>query len=384
MLRVMLVDDEKNVLLGLERLIDWAACDADICGTFTDPAEALVQAKSLKPDLIISDIEMPGMTGLELIASLSEVSPASVFVILSAYDDFQYAKQSVALGVFRYLVKPLPAEDLTALLSDVKKKIETAKPEDETRKMIRSLVLQDMIIQGSSLRLSDSLSYYGDLDSTGPFVLLSLQFAPMAKNMFRDDSELMQLLDDLKPLVIFRKNDEILLLLNNCENNGKILEIEKKIRSLCTLKVSDLFFRIRDSHIAWLSLCGPAASEFREPENQETNEPSAQGQEQLVRKAMDCIEDHYSDPDFKLSDVADLLFVNNSYLSHLFRTQTGKTMFSCLLDTRMSHASLLLKHSVYSVDEIARMVGYPSSKNFHAAFLKYFGKSPKSYRKSML
>jgi len=382
MLRVMLVDDEKNVLLGLEHLIDWAACGADICGAYTDPAEALARAGALKPDLIISDIEMPGMTGLELIASLSEVSPDSVFVILSAYDDFQYAKQSVALGVFRYLVKPLPAEELTALLADVKKKKEAAKPEDETRKMIRSLVLQDIILSGNSLRLSDSLSYYRELESTGPFVLLSLHFSPMAKDMFRDDSEIMKLLDELKPPVIFRKNDDILLLLNNCENSEKILEVRKKVRSLCTFKVSDPFFRIRDSHSAWLSLCDPGGPEPRETANTEMSELSVQSQEQLVEKAMECIEEHYSDPDFKLSAVADLLFVNNSYLSHLFRTRTGKTMFSCLLDTRMNHASLLLKHSGYSVDEIARMVGYPTAKNFHASFLKYFGRSPKSYRKS--
>ena len=109
MLKVMLIDDEQNILTGLCYLIDWNAQGFEICGSFQNPAQALEEAPKLCPDLIITDIEMPGTSGLDLIATLREALPKSLFVILSAYEEFQYAKRAVELGAFQYLLKPLSA-----------------------------------------------------------------------------------------------------------------------------------------------------------------------------------------------------------------------------------------------------------------------------------
>lgn len=386
MLNVMLIDDENNVLLGLSRLIDWAANDARICGTFTDPVKALEEAGRLQPDVIMSDIEMPGMTGLELIAALTEKVPDSLFVILSAYDDFQYAKQAVALGVYRYLVKPLPSEELVGLLTDIhkKKNAKNANAEntaDTTRNMIRSLVLQDIIQNGSSLRLSDHLSYYEQLDTEGPFLLASLRFVSMARNVLQDGSEITSLLDAMKPPVLFHHGDEILFLIREQGNTEKLNEFRNVLDPVCSLKTSEPFFRLRDSHAAYLALTGEPGVPVREEFAAGSEEFSAYTQDQLIRKAEEYIENHYSDEEFRLSDVADALFVNNSYLSHLYKVKTGNTLFNFLLEARMKHAATLIRHSEYSVNDIARMVGYPAVKNFYAAFQKHFGESPKSYKK---
>ena len=381
MLNVMLIDDENTVLLGLSRLIDWNANDAAICGSFTDPFEAVSQAEKLKPDVIISDIEMPGMNGLELIASLAEKVPDTCFVILSAYDDFQYAKQSVALGVFRYLVKPLPAEELTLLLSDIRAKKASENKKHSARDMIRGLVFQDIILNGTGLRLSDSLSYYEQTESEGPFLLVCLRFLPLARNMFQDDSGIPGLLDSMDPLTLFRRNDDLLLLIREKENLSKLNEIRSTFGSICSLHVSDPFYRLRDSHQAYLSISGSSGEDTAETVSSGSPESVFYTQDQLIRKTTDYIEAHYSDTDFRLSDVADALYVNNSYLSHLYKIKTGSTLFNFLLETRMKHAATLLKHSGYSINDIARMVGYPAVKNFYSAFQKYFGISPKNYRR---
>ena len=119
MLKVMLIDDEQNVLIGLQHLVDWDRLGYTICGMYQDPAAALRDAQTLLPELVITDIEMPVISGLDLIASLRELLPDSVCAVLSAYDDFRYAQQAVKLGVFRYLLKPLSSADLTDLLNDV-------------------------------------------------------------------------------------------------------------------------------------------------------------------------------------------------------------------------------------------------------------------------
>ena len=104
MLKVILIDDEQNVLVGLRHLIDWNEQGFDLCGTFQNPRQALEYIETQRPELIITDIEMPEISGLDLIATLRELSPGSVCVILSAYDDFKYAQEAVRLGVFRYLL----------------------------------------------------------------------------------------------------------------------------------------------------------------------------------------------------------------------------------------------------------------------------------------
>ena len=381
MLRVMLIDDENNVLLGLSRLIDWTASEASVCGMFTDPFEAVRQAEVLQPDLIISDIEMPGLNGLDLIASLSEKVPDTCFVILSAYDDFQYAKQSVSLGVFRYLVKPLPAEELIRLLSDVRKKKAEAQTKNATRDMIRSLVLQDVILTGNSPRFSGSLSYYEQLDSTGPFLLACIRFDPLARDMFLEGSGIPELLNSTRPLVLFRRNEDLLLLLQEEGNAEKLESIRNNFGSICSLKVSLPFYRLRDSHHAYLSICGTPETGKAEPVSSENSEVSIYTQDQLIRKTAEYIEEHYSDTEFHLSDIADALFVNNSYLSHLYKVKTGTTLSNFLLETRMRHAATLLKHSGYSIGEISRMVGYPAAKNFYSAFQKFYGTSPKNFKR---
>ena len=250
MLKVMLIDDEFRILEGLGCLIDWNKSGAEICGSFSDPFAALSAARELLPDLILTDIEMPGLSGLELIAALRNASPKTTFVILSAYDYFSYAQEAITLGVYRYLLKPLSAQDLTALLRQV-------------------------------------ASEKGVSPASAPL--------PSAG---RDKS-------------------------------------------------ASLFESEADS---------------------------------LIKRSIELIEEKYADPDFKLSAIADSLFVNYSYLSHLFKTKTGKTMFSFLLDTRMNHAAQLLQNTDLPVGDIARRTGYALTKNFHEAFKKYYGESPKNYR----
>lgn len=107
MYHAMIVDDEVSVCRGLSILIDWAQYGFSVDAFMNDGASALAQLKRDPYDLIISDIRMPGLTGLQLLGELEQMRYPGRVVILSAYADFEYAQQAIAHGAVGYLLKPV-------------------------------------------------------------------------------------------------------------------------------------------------------------------------------------------------------------------------------------------------------------------------------------
>ncbi len=116
MVKLLLVDDEQPILDGLKQVIDWSEIDVEIIGTADNGQTALELAPILKPDIVITDIRMPELSGIELIKGLKEVLPQVKCIILSGYDDFEYAKEAIKYGAQGYLLKPVEEEELKDLV----------------------------------------------------------------------------------------------------------------------------------------------------------------------------------------------------------------------------------------------------------------------------
>ncbi len=120
---VFTADDEPHVHAGLDAIIDWAALGYDHIGSALNGDDALVMIERDRPDVIITDIRMPGMGGLDLIRHLREIRSYSPdIIIVSGYDEFEYARQAVRNRVRDYLLKPIDEDDLTALLVAIRKR----------------------------------------------------------------------------------------------------------------------------------------------------------------------------------------------------------------------------------------------------------------------
>lgn len=123
MYSVMLVDDESLILNGLVKLIGWEGLGLTIRHTASDGEEALTLFHENPVDIVITDITMHRMNGLELIKRIKKCTENPRFIILSGYDDFSYAKQAIALGIENYILKPVNEEELEATLSNVVEKL---------------------------------------------------------------------------------------------------------------------------------------------------------------------------------------------------------------------------------------------------------------------
>jgi two-component system response regulator YesN len=124
MVKLFLAEDEIVMRDGIKKQIDWKKEDIEFVGEASDGELAWPMILETKPDILLTDIKMPFMDGLELSALVRKELPETRIIILSGYDEFSYAQRAVCLGVTEYLLKPLPPEDLLACIRKVKLKIE--------------------------------------------------------------------------------------------------------------------------------------------------------------------------------------------------------------------------------------------------------------------
>lgn len=146
-LKVLLVDDEPFILQGLAVLIDWEAEGCEIVQTAANGMEALAYLKEHPVDLIIADIKMPVMTGLELLQTIrDEAISDAYFIILSGYNDFQFAQRAIRYSCMDYILKPVRKEELLSIIGQaVKQKEVTVQKEADDRRMQRACILQNLI-----------------------------------------------------------------------------------------------------------------------------------------------------------------------------------------------------------------------------------------------
>ena len=112
MYRVVLVDDERLIIRGLSTVIPWAELGCEIAGTAHDGVSGLELIRSLRPDIVLTDIRMPNMDGLTMLAAIRSEFPGIQMSVLTAYRDFEYARKAITLGVCRYLLKPSNLDEL--------------------------------------------------------------------------------------------------------------------------------------------------------------------------------------------------------------------------------------------------------------------------------
>lgn len=167
MYKVMLVDDEFYFREALKISLPWQELGFEICGEAKNGREALHKIQDLKPDIIIVDINMPIMDGLEFAQKLRETGIESKILILTGHSEFSYAKQAVSLGVYNYLLKPVNEDELANCLCEMKAdiqkeaniRIELEKLEKQVKEnipLLKEKLLNDLL-QGNSVIKSEEL-----------------------------------------------------------------------------------------------------------------------------------------------------------------------------------------------------------------------------------
>lgn len=124
MYTAVIVDDERLALIDLKSTLSWDEFGFELIGEFTKPLEAIESIRENRPDVVFTDIKMPKLSGLQLMNIVKEFHPECLFVVISGYDEFDYAQKSMRSGAIDYCLKPLGKNEANTVLLRIKQELD--------------------------------------------------------------------------------------------------------------------------------------------------------------------------------------------------------------------------------------------------------------------
>ncbi len=148
---VLVVEDEYEQRRALIERVNWGGAGFEVIGEAENGVEALDLVESLEPDLIMTDIKMPMISGLELAARVRELRPATQMVILSGYDSFEYAQTAINYNIIRYLLKPISSAELSEELVDIRRRMDerldtAAAPDADAKNQLHRMQVDEFLL----------------------------------------------------------------------------------------------------------------------------------------------------------------------------------------------------------------------------------------------
>lgn len=424
MYKVLLVDDEYMITEGLKRLIPFDKWDMEVVATANHADDALDYVREHPVDIVISDVNMPDKTGLEMIGEMKELLPNAYYILLSGYQEFDYVKKAMNLNVVDYLVKPVDKVELERLLEKIASQLGEQSHEPE-------ILSQQLDEEAFKAHLSQKENWWIGLskEKQGNFVipyyvlgqdwqivlanqefegLLVMPFeAPYQANFEKwkrdvektlfygsvnlDQSE--SLFSYYEPIyrVIIQGNlqqiiEELTLLEKIVLENTPRVSITKQLFTQFVMDVFHLFEHLKADDMTDIVKNIHAITTFEDlvAYTKETL-TSFFGQYRMNENVVSVLEVIGRDykKELSLKDISKDLFINPVYLGQLIKKETNSTFAELLNKQRIKAAQQLLLSTNDSIEDICYTVGYSNVGYFYKVFRKLCGKSPKAYRKQV-
>jgi len=396
MWKVMIADDEPKIRRGLRTSIERLRADMRVVAEAEDGENALAVAQAEKPDILMIDVRMPFLNGLELIERLNGVLSDCIVVVVSGHDEFEYAQRALRLKVFDYVLKPVPQDTLAAVLDRAvealaesrRQKLYLGWAQEQLEKnlpQLREQFLRDWLHgRLSSVEIAEQERFLG-VHTSGPLSMVlvhvverTLPTAPSEERerrlaLYAIRSALEEIFSAFEPRWIFGDGDNVAVVAG-CAGSKEWVEaaagIEPRVvPSLCPAVIV--------SHGAVAD--GAGAPEAFEAMGSEVAERGSH--RTLVTVAQGYIDGHYADPALSLEEVASAAQISPGYLSRLLKLETGFSFVDYLTRVRINKAVLMMSDPAVKVYEVAEAVGYQSQHYFSRAFKRVFGRPPVEFRK---
>ncbi len=413
MYRVLLADDEPIILSGLQSMLSWERLDCVVCGTARNGRQALELVESRRPDIVICDINMPLLTGLELLETCAERFPEIVFVMLTNHQDFHMAQQSLRNRAVDYLLKiELDEEKLersVGLAIDERKK---------RRRLFQPASVRpdtdpaEAVARHAAMLLSPEDGYGGEraiagLEALGAekgcaAVLLVMDPAAIPnissfsreertrlfsfhRNLALDTAQKVFQGLGCVPLPSGAGEGTAALFLWGLENDRPIAQFQTRLaaafRDISQMRLSVLTTGVLSGQeLAGLRL----RTELLRREYAVSPRPflcysQSMGRGDYVAAARRYVEDHILER-VLVQDVAAAIGITPNYLSSLFKRQLGQNFMDYVNATKVKYACTLLQDGTRMVYEVSHMLGYDNAYYFTKVFKRYMKMTPTEYQ----
>ncbi len=208
MYRLMLVDDEPEIREGMKEIIDWESCGFQLVAEADNGLDALQLAEQTRPDLVITDVRMHFMEGLEMVERMRAFLPMTQFVVVSGYDEFEYTRKSIQIRISDYVLKPISAQEFTAVLDRARRALDEEHLKRNSVQLmnriffdslpiLREQLLCSMMSGGmEELNLRSAAARYGLSLEADRYAVALMRIAPIGVNTLAGDEELVRLAVD--------------------------------------------------------------------------------------------------------------------------------------------------------------------------------------------
>ncbi len=410
-MKVFLADDEIVVREGIRESFPWDETPYTLVGEAPDGEMALPMIRDTNPDIVITDIKMPFMDGIELCRILRAQMPWIGIIVLSGYDEFEYARQCIQLGVREYLVKPINSENLREVLDKVSKQLSDERKAIEHAASLRSRIGSDEQLVKAKLIASlyseeaaaeDSHSVLKHLHSMGCNVIAP--FYAVVDAAYNPVSEGQAIAFDLSEgsggvmHATSSRTGSVLLVMGDTAEDAEerayafaaslVRELERAGSSDIRVGIGEIVDNPEDilksfksaRHIRHI-LVDRAEEKATILGTREMGDVSEDaGTPEVISVAKLYMSQHYTDPNLMLQDVAKAVGMSNSRFSTVFSQQTGQTFTEYLIYLRLNKAKEMLKTTTIKSSHIARESGYNDAHYFSYIFKKNVGMTPSEYR----
>lgn len=348
MYKLVVIDDEFIVVEGIKALIARMQLNFEVIGFAYDGIAALEVVRNTRPDIVITDIRIPGMDGLSLIEEAKEFLPDTAFVVISGYNEFEYARRALTLGVKDYIDKPITMEKLTNVLETIEKELEDQEQAalEKREKARQKQVLNDhidqiihSIIQEDADRIPEQTEY----------IITDIRTQNHSVEDYKN--ECFKFLCVTLGVFLEQKRQyerENLVSYKDMESLETYDEIDRYVRGI----INKITERIG---------AGKSGSSHR-----------------IILQLLDYIKENYN-KDIGLNELADMVNMNPAYLSVLFKDEVGMSYIKYLTRLRMDHARELLLNG-HKVMEVSELVGYNDYHYFCSIFKKNTGQKPNEFK----
>lgn len=392
MYTLLIADDEELERQSFHLFFQRNFTNLNLLPDASNGSEVVEKVLHLKPDILILDIEMPGLNGLEALKIIRQNNQNLHVLIKTAYSKFDYAQQALNLHVDFFLLKPVNKEEMKTCITHIINLLDT-NAQKTIDLPLTSPICKIALISSILHNWTDDLQIHKYAQNIGIYfhigfiVLITFPVnTPIDKSFIINILE--QNLSIATDFIIGAFEDNILPILCYYDNLEVSNNLQQNQNNLCKL-ISSLI--VQKLHISPILSCGKAVSEISELRysyqdalkqilpNQILTPTS---DNPILKKAVSYIHENYY-KDISLDLLATYLKMNASYLSHLFTSELHKNYTDYLNEFRITQAIKLLRNGITNINELSLRVGYTYPSYFCKLFKKYTGFTISEFKKEL-
>lgn len=403
MATMILVEDESFERNSLANFIDWNLIGVQIIGEAANGAQGLSLVIELRPDIVLTDVKMPVMDGIEMSRKIRKVAPETKILFLSSYDDFEYAKQAIDLSIQAYLMKPVNEGELLRVVKKASDEVAEKMLNDRLYNKMKDNYSVSLGLARQALvnRMLTGMQVSGEDARNLGLEWLRSGEEKLCLLLSIYNNEQLDLMDSSMDLLnqncarICRKS------INVCINAGRLItlcavsetdggqtagRVEKVLQQFFREKGADILRieKVYDTDTAhspdelYKEILKRNVIGYLEPASVVSKMKNKQ---QIVNEIEQIIHTQYQTP-LTLESIAQTLHFTPNYIGNLFKSYKKISVNRYLMKVRLDKAERLLLDSNSSINDISEQCGFSSITYFHTTFKKEKGITPSEFRQN--